>query len=863
MSTRKLTLLLALFILVSLLAVPTAAQARPAAATVNPAFPRLGMWWPNPWEQPLSDIARYDWVILGNEPSFIDPLKAINPNLLLLNSTNACELDFDPTDPASRAYMSSIPAEWFLTQVGTMLRTAVNATQTVLPVQALTVSDGVTSYDLFVAGDAAVIGGESVYVQAVDKVNLTITVQRGYVRQASAHAAGTRIAAHVSFWPQSWVMNLSTLSPKATVDPLIGPESWGDYNARVGADRISDPRWDGILVDRSDGNESWLVGNSTARTLDPNQSNTLPANYSNFDQTWNTGLYQYEASLRGLVGPDKIIFTNWGAPNYALLNGNNFEGFPTDSGGSYSNTWHTTVFGPWAASGSYMEWLDNSGKPNLSMVETYEDDSGADPNGDGTYDNPCIKPGFVPNYKKMRFGLGTALLGDGYYSYEINTNGHGSLCLLWFDEYDNAGAGRGYLGYPTGAATRAFDSLPTSDLLLTTGGFESDAALDAWSAWADTGYAMTTQRDTLNPHTGTSAVKLNVTQAAGIDWQASFSYEPLTLTQGQDYTLTFWARADKVRPLSMWAQQNHDPWETWQDFGQVQIGTTWQQYSISATATGSDTTAFLAFGLGATTGQVWLDDVQLQVGSQEVWRRDYDHGIVLVNASGNPVNIPLEKGYFKIRGSQVPSINNGAYVTQVTLAGRDAVILLDAGLFADVHPTHWAKSWIERLYNASVTGGCGTSPLIYCPEVSVTRDQMAVFILRGLHGNTYTPPSATGTTFGDVPAGYWSAAWIEALADEGITGGCGNGNYCPTQAVTRAQMAVFLLRVEHGNTYTPPTASGAQFSDVPATYWSAAWIEQLAAESITGGCGGGKFCPNAPVTRAQMAVFLVKTFGLP
>lgn len=863
MSKRNLTFVIMLCLLAAALAWLPSSNVK-AVTDPHPAYPRLGMWWPNPWEQSLDDIARYDWVILGDwSAEFIDPLKARNPDILLLNSTNACELGFDPDDPASRAYMSSIPAEWFLTQVGTTLRAAVNATQTVLPVQALTVSNGTETFDLFVPGDAALIDGESVYVQSVDKVNRTITVQRGYVRQASAHAAATRIAAHVSFWPQSWVMNLSTLSPLGTFDPLIGPERWGDYNARAGAELLADPRWDGILIDRSDGEESWLVGNSTARTLDPNQSNTLPADYSNFDQTWNDGLYQYEADLRGLVGLNKIIFTNWGEPNYALLNGNNFEGFPKDDGASYGSAWHTTVFGPWPDAGSYFDWLQYSGTPNLSMIETYEDDSGADPNGDGYYDNPCVKLGFVPNYRKMRFGLGTALLGDGYYSYEINTNGHGSLCLLWFDEYDNAGAGRGYLGYPTGAAIRAFDSLPTPDLLLATGGFESQADLDAWSTWADTGYGISASLDAANPNSGAKAVRLDVPLAQGTDWQASFSYEPLALTLGQDYTLTFWARADKARPLSMWAQQNHEPWQGWLDFGQVQLTTEWQQYTISTSAAGSDTTAFLAFGLGETTGSVWLDDVRLQAGSQEVWRRDYDHGIVLVNASGNPATIPLETGYFKIQGAQVPNVNNGAYVTQVNLPARDAVILLKAGLFADVHPSYWSKSWIERLYNAGVTGGCGKNPLVYCPSASVTRDQMAVFILRSLRGDTYVPPEATGTVFSDVPSSHWAANWIEALQAEGITGGCGGGRYCPSQPVTRAEMAVFLLRATHGSTFIPPTASGTKFTDIPSNHWAAAWIEQLAAEGITGGCGGGKYCPNTPVTRGQMAVFLVETFNLP
>jgi hypothetical protein len=57
--------------------------------------------------------------------------------------------------------------------------------------------------------------------------------------------------------------------------------------------------------------------------------------------------------------------------------------------------------------------------------------------------------------------------------------------------------------------------------------------------------------------------------------------------------------------------------------------------------------------------------------------------------------------------------------------------------------------------------------------------------------------------------------------------------------------------------------SSTGFTDVPAGYWDAAWIKQLVAEGITTGCGAGAYCPEAPVTRAQMAVFLVKTFNLP
>ena len=182
--------------------------------------------------------------------------------------------------------------------------------------------------------------------------------------------------------------------------------------------------------------------------------------------------------------------------------------------------------------------------------------------------------------------------------------------------------------------------------------------------------------------------------------------------------------------------------------------------------------------------------------------------------------------------------------------------------FVDVPTNAFAWSQIESIYAAGITGGCSATPLNYCPNNTVTRAQMAVFLLKGIHGAGYTPPAATGTVFGDVPASAFAAAWIEQLVAEGITSGCGSGNYCPNGTVTRAQMAVFLLRAKYGSAYTPPAATGTVFGDVSSSDFAAAFIEQLVSEGITSGCGGGNYCPFGAVTRAQMAVFLQRTFGL-
>jgi hypothetical protein len=181
------------------------------------------------------------------------------------------------------------------------------------------------------------------------------------------------------------------------------------------------------------------------------------------------------------------------------------------------------------------------------------------------------------------------------------------------------------------------------------------------------------------------------------------------------------------------------------------------------------------------------------------------------------------------------------------------------GRFSDVPPNHWAVTFIEILAESGITAGCGTGN--YCPSNPVTRAQMAVFLERGIHGSNFSPPVATGDVFMDVGAGDFAASFIEQFALDGITAGCGNNNYCPDDEVTRAQMAVFLLRAKHGSGYSPPSASGV-FSDVSLNHWAVHWIEQLAAEKITSGCGNGNYCPGATVTRDQMAVFLVRTFGL-
>ncbi|HNA90487.1 MAG TPA: S-layer homology domain-containing protein [Anaerolineales bacterium] len=243
---------------------------------------------------------------------------------------------------------------------------------------------------------------------------------------------------------------------------------------------------------------------------------------------------------------------------------------------------------------------------------------------------------------------------------------------------------------------------------------------------------------------------------------------------------------------------------------------------------------------------------------------NYTGSVASTQISMDGVTLASGSDYF----ASVRSASSELWVTlNKKLSGTHNIQISSSSVsstFSDVPSSYWASSFIERLYAAGITGGCATSPnLLYCPDNPVTRAQMAVFLLKGMHSSSFTPPAVGASTgFTDVATGYWAAAWIKQLAAEGITGGCGSGIYCPDTNVTRAQMAIFLLRAKHGSSYVPPNATGI-FTDVPLGYWADKWIEQLAAEGITGGCGTGIYCPDSDVTRAQMAVFLVRAFNLP
>jgi hypothetical protein len=178
--------------------------------------------------------------------------------------------------------------------------------------------------------------------------------------------------------------------------------------------------------------------------------------------------------------------------------------------------------------------------------------------------------------------------------------------------------------------------------------------------------------------------------------------------------------------------------------------------------------------------------------------------------------------------------------------------------FTDVDPTMPSFSFINVLKLWGITGGC--TPTTYCPGQSVTRAQMAVFIIKSLYGNTFA--YADTPYFTDVPANDPYFPYIQKLKETGITSGCTTTQFCPTDPITRWQGAVFVVKAKmaklFGDNFGFPAT--AYFTDVPSSDPSFPFVQKLRELGYTTGCGTGTFCPSAPLTREAMAVYLVRAF---
>jgi len=161
---------------------------------------------------------------------------------------------------------------------------------------------------------------------------------------------------------------------------------------------------------------------------------------------------------------------------------------------------------------------------------------------------------------------------------------------------------------------------------------------------------------------------------------------------------------------------------------------------------------------------------------------------------------------------------------------------------------------IDALRAARITFGCNPpTNTWFCPNASVTRAQMATFLVRALN-----LPVTSADYFKDDEGNIHEVA-INALRRANITSGCNStgDRFCPDEPVTREQMAAFLVRAFH----LPPSTTD-YFTDDAGSIFEPT-INALAQAGITVGCEAQAFCPSQAVSRAEMATFLTRAIPLP
>lgn len=238
--------------------------------------------------------------------------------------------------------------------------------------------------------------------------------------------------------------------------------------------------------------------------------------------------------------------------------------------------------------------------------------------------------------------------------------------------------------------------------------------------------------------------------------------------------------------------------------------------------------------LGSVFGFRWLSDVQ----------------IVSRNESGSVKTVALS-GIIVDRPGTVTTTGN---LVRDSLGLRSSFFDVQVrARFDDVSPDHPFAGEVTGLGHLGITRGCTETS--FCPSDTVTRGQMAAFLVRSLGLSESTEPT---DSFVDDNGSEFEAD-IEILYHHGITSGCSETSYCPSDAVTREQMAAFLVR---GFSLVSPGVGSDAFEDDDGSPFEAE-IETLYSNGVTSGCTTTSYCPSDVVTREQMAALLIRALAVP
>ncbi len=446
----------------------------------------------------------------------------------------------------------------------------------------------------------------------------------------------TSTGAYASVWPNTRMLNCSPYCP------VVNGQTWNSYlQSFITQTVLGNPLWDGVFLDGCYSGLPW----NEAPDLDLN-SDGIADDFSWRDLQWQAGMNPFLQNLR-TNNPGKICIGNAAYTYGAHLNGAMMEEWqsPTPEF-NFGLTWVEFM-------ARYQSLDADFQSPTYNMIQARQ-----------PYNNQY-------NYKHMRYTLSTAMLGDAYYAIDYGPDDHSDT--WWYDEYNVN------LGEPLGLN----EYLEANQIA--NGDFGS--GLNYWET--ELHYPNTATLSLINS-SGNNYAQVNITNLeAGLpenlDYKIMLKHvnDPnFSFIHQSYYKITFRAKSSSPRLIRAMVQRCSGDYAWLMDNAlSCQLGTDWQSYEYYVRANnpfnyqGSDIR--LCFNLAQAASTVCLDDVKVQRLPNGFLRsREYEHGLVICNPGNSSVSIPLSDTYYRIQGTQDPTVNNGLSCTQITVAAQDGIILL-------------------------------------------------------------------------------------------------------------------------------------------------------------------------------------------
>jgi len=437
----------------------------------------------------------------------------------------------------------------------------------------------------------------------------------------------------IEVWPGAYRLNLTR--------PEIA-----EYQARYAYQRMieSGLMYDGCFFDNFMMTQTWLTHDIYDRPVQLDaDGDGRPDDKATFDKAWREGVFHELREWRKWMPWALTSGHSQGYPYpeiAEIFNGQGIGFFTTDvieGKRPFYELWDY-----------YNAWCTVTVKPAITSVESAVPDQIAYGYDYSPQKNtPTTTWDFARDYYPyMRFGLAFTLMSDGYFSHELGDTDHGQD--WWYDELDHE------LGTPLGVAQAIATGQAVDREMIQNGDFESELT-GTWTIWCDTknGCVATAERDMRVKHSGTAAARVTIT-GAGRKGGIEFTQSKRSLEQGKNYDLTFWIRASGPMEITVMSSKASPNWDNYGLSQNVQLTTQWQPVTLTFEARVTAQDARIQFLLGGVTGQVWIDDVSLKERGEEVFRRDFQNGLVLLNGTRRRQTVDIGDGYLHLKGEQAP-----------------------------------------------------------------------------------------------------------------------------------------------------------------------------------------------------------------